>query len=190
MNNGKSCNAFYLTIIDNPTTNTWYKPSPIGIHTIESVTKRLTSALNIEDRRLFIKAWFLLGWMRAAILMTSFKRLTRSLEHQPHFSPGTGLDGQQLVKAVRIGKLVAIAARYTPWQSLCLVQVLVVQRLLAQECVPGQFYLGVRSGNENNTDTTGLAAHAWLQCGEAIVSGAAGHELFTVVSTFSWGTRD
>ena len=122
--------------------------------------------------------------------MTSFKRLTRSLQHHPHLSPGIEVDRQLLVKADRIGKLVAIAARYTPWQSLCLVQVLVVQRLLAQQHIPGQFYLGVRSGSENNADPTGLSAHAWLQCGEAIVSGAAGHELFTIVSTFSWGARD
>ena len=145
-------------------------------------------ALDAEDRRLFIKAWFLLGWMRAAILMTSFKRLTRSLEHHPQFPPSTGLHEQQLVRAGRIGKLVAVAARYTPWQSLCLVQVLVVQRLLAQHNIPGQFYLGVRRAAEVDADPVGLAAHAWLQCGEAIVNGAAGHELFTVVSTFSWDT--
>ena len=145
-------------------------------------------ALDAEDRRLFIKAWFLLGWMRAAILLTSFKRLTRALEHHPQLAQGAELNGHQLARADRIGKLVAIAARYTPWQSLCLVQVLVVQRLLAQHNIPGQFYLGVRRAAEVNADPVGLAAHAWLQCGEAIVNGAAGHELFTVVSTFSWDT--
>ena len=143
--------------------------------------------LNTEDRRVFVKAWFLLGWVRAAILMTSFKRLTRKLEHHPELARGTQLNGQQLVKADRIGTLVAMAARYTPWESLCLVQVLVVQRLLAQQHIPGQFYLGVRRESESNVDPNGLSAHAWLQCGEAIVSGAAGHESFTIVSTFSWG---
>ena len=151
---------------------------------------RQFSALNSEDRRTFIKAWFLLGWMRAAILMTSFKRLTRALEHHTQLPRGTKLDEQLLVRAGKVGKLVATAARYTPWQSLCLVQVLVVQRLLAQQHIPGQFYLGVRRGSENNTDPTGLSAHAWLQCGESIVSGAAGHELFTIVSTFSWDAHD
>ncbi len=47
-----------------------------------------------------------------------------------------------------IGYLVAAAARYTPWQSRCLVQVLVTQRLLAKRNIPGQFYLGVRRGCE------------------------------------------
>ena len=149
---------------------------------------RQFSALNAKDRSIFVKAWFMLGWMRAAILLTSFRRLTRSLEHHPQLRPGTELSEQQLVRAGRIGKLVAVAARYTPWQSLCLVQVLVVQRLLAQHKIPGQFYLGVRRGAEVDADPDGLAAHAWLQCGEAIVNGAAGHELFTVVSVFSWDT--
>ena len=147
-------------------------------------------ALDAQDRRLFIKAWFLLGWMRAAILMTSFKRLTRSLDRHPQLATVARLDEQQLDRADRIGKLVAIAARYTPWQSLCLVQVLVVQRLLAQQHIPGQFYLGVRRGSEVNADPVGLSAHAWLQCGDTIVSGAAGHELFTIVSAFSWNASN
>ena len=90
-------------------------------------------------------------------------------------------------EAKMIGYLVAAAANHTPWQSLCLVQVLVTQRLLAKRNIPGQFYLGVRPGCERSDDPTGLAAHAWLQCGDAIVNGAAGHEQYTVVSTFSWG---
>ena len=86
-----------------------------------------------------------------------------------------------------IGRLVAAASRITPWQSLCLTQVLVVQRLLASRDIPGQFYLGVRRGGELTDDPAGLSAHAWLQCGEDIVNGKAGHEEFTVVSAFSWG---
>ena len=86
-----------------------------------------------------------------------------------------------------IGRLVTAASRITPWQSLCLTQVLVVQRLLARRDIPGQFYLGVRRGGELTDDPTGLSAHAWLQCGEDIVNGRAGHERFTVVSAFSWG---
>ena len=104
----------------------------------------------------------------------------------------TGRDGKFIVRdaeqqeALIIGRLVTAASRITPWQSLCLTQVLVVQRLLASRNIPGQFYLGVRRGCELTDDPTGLSAHAWLQCGEDIVSGRAGHERFTVVSAFSW----
>ena len=144
-------------------------------------------ALPWRQKVVFAQAWFMLGWARAAILTTSFKHLARDLEHHrepPSPAPATL---EQLRVAHRIGKLVASAAKYTPWQSLCLAQVLVVQRLLAKRRIPGQLYLGVRRGCELTDDPVGLSAHAWLQCGDYIVNGAAGHQRFTVVSTFSWG---
>lgn len=144
-------------------------------------------ALSFSDKLLFIQAWFLLGYMRAAILTISFKKLAAPLEHHREHPGSTQLSQEQIQQAVRIGKLVASASNYTPWQSLCLAQVLVTQRLLARRNISGQFYLGVRRGCERTADPTGLSAHAWLQCDQYIVNGAAGHEQFTVVSTFSWG---
>ena len=148
---------------------------------------RQFAALSLGDKWLLLTAWLMLAYMRAAILTTSFKKLAAPLEHHRE-NPGTTQFNQELLQeAARIGKLVATAARYTPWQSLCLAQVLVTQRLLAKRNIPGQFYLGVRRGCELTDDPTGLYAHAWLQCGDTIVNGAAGHEQYTVVSTFSWG---
>jgi hypothetical protein len=145
-------------------------------------------ALPLSEKGLFIKAWCLLGWMRAAILTTSFKRLSQGLDHhraQPAQHP---LKPAQLHSAHRIGYLVAAAASVTPWQSLCLVQVLVAQRLLASKHIAGQFYLGVEKSSENTPDSTlnELSAHAWLECGGEIVNGGTGCDRFTVVSVFSW----
>lgn len=48
--NGKNGHsAFYLAIIDNPATNVWYKASPIGVHSIRDVTKRLLKSLNPSE---------------------------------------------------------------------------------------------------------------------------------------------
>ncbi len=132
-------------------------------------------------------AWFLLGWYRAAIPLVPFRRLGINLQHQPIGMSPAALPADQRNEAEVIGYVVAAAARYTPWQSLCLTQVLVTQRLLAKRNIPGQFYLGVRRGCDRTDDPTGLSAHAWLRCGDVIVNGAAGHEQYTVVSTFSWG---
>lgn len=157
--------------------------------TEQIVTNRLQkfSALPIRHKVLLAQAWFMLGWYRAGVLLVSFKRLTSKLQHHPLAPPPSALSPHQRTEAAAIGRLVAAAARFTPWQSLCLTQVLVVQRLLARRQIPGQFYLGVRRGCERTDDPTGLSAHAWLQCGDDIVNGRAGHERFTVVSTFSWG---
>lgn len=145
------------------------------------------SALNAGEKATLLKAWFLLGYTRAAILTVSFKRLTASLEHHRDAANPAPVTPLQLHQASRIGYLVAAASHYTPWQSPCLTQVLVVQRLLAKRNIPGQFYLGVRRGCELTDDPTGLSAHAWLQCGDHIVNGVGGYERFTAVSTFSWG---
>ncbi|MFK8046808.1 MAG: lasso peptide biosynthesis B2 protein [Halioglobus sp.] len=140
---------------------------------------------------LLVKAWLLLGCYRFAILTLSFKRLTAHLEHHRIASTPHRLPSNQRDEAKLIGHLVAGASRVTPWQSLCLVQVLVVQRLLASRDIPGQFFLGVRMGvSDDQRDKRALAAHAWLQCDEDIVNGAAGHEQFAVVSAFSWGRAD
>jgi hypothetical protein len=144
-------------------------------------------ALKTAEKAILLKAWFLLGYTRAAILTLSFKRLAASLEHHRDLVKPAAVTLQQVHQAIRLGYLVSAAAHYTPWQSLCLTQVLVTQRLLAKRGIPGQFYLGVRRGCELTDDPTGLSAHAWLQCGDQIVNGAAGHERFTKVSTFSWG---
>jgi Transglutaminase-like superfamily len=140
-----------------------------------------------RQKFLMVQAWFLLGWYRAATLLVPFKRLAAKLQHHPLAKPALAPLPDQREEALIVGRLVAAASQATPWQSRCLTQVLVVQHLLAKRDIPGQFYLGVRRGCELTDDPTGLSAHAWLQCGDDIVSGQAGHERFTVVSTFSWG---
>ncbi len=134
-----------------------------------------------------VQAWFMLGWYRALIILVPFKRIIANLQHQALATSPPALLSVQQEEAIIIGRLVSAAARVTPWQSLCLVQVLVTQRLLAKRNIPGRFYLGVRRGCEVTDGFAGLSAHAWLQCGDEIVNGAAGYERFTVVSNFSWG---
>lgn len=129
----------------------------------------------------------MLGWYRGMILLVPFKRITADLQHPPLANSPPKLLSAQADEAIMIGRLVAAAARFTPWQSLCLTQVLVTQRLLEKQNIPGQFYLGVRRSCEFTGDPSGLSAHAWLRCGAVIVNGAAEHEHYTVVSSFSWG---
>ena len=150
--------------------------------------RRLEKYLHLEARYkvLLLQAWCLLGWFRLSLLVLPLRRLTRKLHHHASPVPAVALPAQQREEARAIGALVAAAARTTPWQSRCLVQVLVVQHLLAVRGVTGQFYLGVRPGSENGEQPRHLAAHAWLQCDDLIVNGEAGHEQYSVISTFSW----
>ena len=139
-------------------------------------------ALNTPSKLLLFKIYFLLAYYRAAILLTSFKRLSAPLQHYREEPPRTAMSEPQKQRAAHLGYLVAGAARFTPWQSRCLVQVLTLQHLMAKEGIGGRFYLGVNRESGSGE----LSAHAWLRCGEQIVNGGAGHQQFAVVSTYSW----
>jgi hypothetical protein len=135
------------------------------------------------------------GLARAALLCIPFRRVAPylgrhhgNLQLSPLATPG------QIRLAARIGSISAIAARFTPWKSRCLVQAIMVKTLLAHYGIPHVIYLGVVkptgpanlpadfSGSEH---PPGMKAHAWVAVGPKVVAGRAGHRTFTIVSTFA-----
>ena len=80
------------------------------------------TALPFEEKWLFLEAYYTLGKMRAAILLISFKRLTRTLEHKQYQEETPALDEAQMRTALRTGRAIVRAASRTPWESACLVQ--------------------------------------------------------------------
>lgn len=107
--------------------------------------------------------------------------------------PGLGPDdgaGQALVSAAQreraqaIGWAVRTAARHTPWESACLVQVLAARSMLRAEGIPGVVFIGAGAGDAARAEPFG--AHAWLTCGEAFVTGEAGHERYAVIGVHRW----
>ncbi len=140
-------------------------------------------SLPFKEKKLFIEAFFMLGLMRLAILGVSFKRLTRSLIPVEDWGEPVKLPTEQRRIALTIGKAIVRAARYTPWESACLVQSLAAQRMLKRRGIPGVFYLGVM---KDEAESEKLNAHAWTQCGEEIITGKGGHENFTVMFARKW----
>ena len=138
-------------------------------------------ALSLAEKGIFVKAWFMLGWMRAGILLSSFRHMSRGLVHHEDQTAGQTLTPEQERCAQRIGYLVSAAAVATPWRSRCLVQALVVQRLLAERQIPGSLFLGARNFEGR------FCAHAWLMCGNSVVSGGPGHEHYQELTRYSWG---
>ena len=141
--------------------------------------------LPLEEKQLFVEAYVTLGIMRAAILTVSFKRLTKNLEQGTATARPAEVTQQQLAQAVKIGKLIETAAVHTPWESACLAQSLTAQRMLKRRKIPGMFCLGALKDDKSEGK---MKAHAWTRCGDAVVTGAAGHEAFTVLSVFQWGS--
>jgi hypothetical protein len=81
-----------------------------------------------------------------------------------------------------IGQAVCAAANYTLWKSVCLSQAVAAQWMLKRRNIAGTLYLGVAKDEANPLEFT---AHAWLRCGNLILTGRDGHRRFTVVSKFS-----
>lgn len=144
-------------------------------------------ALPFRKKISALRIFVLLGWYRAGTLLLSFKFLTRNLHQCKGVATPSAVTLEQLQRAKRLSQLVESVSQHTPWESLCLVQVLVIQRLLRLQGIPGQFYLGVRQNGPNGERAEPLAAHAWLQCGNYIVNGWSGHEQFTAMTTYRWG---
>jgi hypothetical protein len=123
--------------------------------------------------------------MRLATSIRKFKSLTRNLTHHPAVMASETLEQGSAEQAGEIAWSVGTAARFTPWESACLVQGLAAQRMLQGSGIPGQLVLGVRKLPAEDTSKA-LDAHAWVICGGKILIGKRGHEDFTVVSSFSW----
>ena len=136
-------------------------------------------ALSKEEKKLFLEAYASLAMTRTAILTMPFKRLTRTLEHTTQAALLTEIDDAQMKTAKRVGEAIGRASAYTPWESACLAQSLTAQKMLQKRGIPGVFYLGVMKDN-------GIKAHAWSQCGDAIITGESGYEAFKVLSIFAW----
>lgn len=137
-----------------------------------------------KEKKLFIEAYVTLGLMRAALLLFSFKRLTRSLKQQKKISEIQPLNDQEQQSALDVGKAIMQAAENTPWESACLVQSLTAQRMLQKRGISGVFFLGAMRDKGKDGE---LKAHAWSQCGNLVITGGKGHEEFTVLSVFGWG---
>ncbi|MHC3994484.1 lasso peptide biosynthesis B2 protein [Thiomicrolovo sp. ZZH C-3] len=142
-------------------------------------------ALGLKEKALFIEAYILLGAMHLALKNLPFKRLVRRLRQYRGSIEAAPLSPAQRECAVMVSKAVTTAANHTLWESACLVQALAAQRMLQRRGVPGVFYLGVV---HDVAVQEGMRAHAWLLCGDFVVTGH-GYTDFTTLSTFTWGAQ-
>ena len=138
--------------------------------------------LSIEEKKLFVEAYAMLGMIRTTILTTSFKHMIRTLEQESELNVVSRLNDEQMETAKLVGEAIMRASVYTPWKSACLAQSLTAQKMLQKRGISGVFYVGVMKNDKENE----VNAHAWAQCGDCIITGNSGHESFTVLSVFRW----
>lgn len=143
------------------------------------------ASLGHTDQARFAAAWSLLGLSRFAILVLPFTVVRRALgERRDPGAPAPliPVDDATATRAARIGAIVRLAARHTPWRSECYPQALTARLLLAVSRIPHVVSFGVRR------DGDALVAHAWVHAGGVPVTGGSAHD-YTEVGSFAWTPR-
>jgi len=137
------------------------------------------------ERRLLLEAAVWLGLARVAIVIISFRKLASLLglvQRNSAAAPDQPLVTQPHEDAsalsTKIGWAVRSVALRIPRQSTCLTQTLAGAAMLRRRGLPCSLSLGIVK------DTDGIAAHAWLRFGDVVLTGANGHNRFTVISDF------
>ena len=129
----------------------------------------------------FLPVWILLGFCKTAILLYSFRRLAPLLGEAVGTSAWVPLltRGEE-ARALQIGRVVRLAARYTPWDSNCFPQAVAARVLLGLYRIPHALYFGLM----RDLDSTSMQAHAWVAAGRTRVTGGFGFDRYTVVGCF------
>jgi hypothetical protein len=136
-------------------------------------------ALPIAEQGGFFVLYGASGLVRAMLCFIPFRYIEPLLgtrHDNRHLS--VVADSHTCARARRIGKLVALSCRYTPWRSQCLVQAILARCVFVAFKVPSVTHLGVsRAGGD-------FSAHAWTHVGPAVVTGRRQHHAFTIVATY------
>ncbi|WP_051560551.1 lasso peptide biosynthesis B2 protein [Clostridium beijerinckii] len=152
------------------------------------------SRLKLKDKVLIVRVFALTAIARSAILFIPFKKLRKyigKINEESSFN----LSDEEYKIARKISWSISKVAKYTPWESKCLVQALTAQYLLSHSHIESTLYLGVSKENyiniENKKDNSdkdvgksNLVAHSWIRCGSYYVTGGNGTG-FKVVAKFT-----
>ncbi|MDY7031663.1 MAG: lasso peptide biosynthesis B2 protein [Thermodesulfobacteriota bacterium] len=131
------------------------------------------------DRMLLLEAALCLGIARLSLVMFRFRRIAPHLGiHMAESSEMVKLDCKDFVK--QISWALQTASRHLPWKCRCLAQAIAGKMMFKRRGIGSTIYFGVAKDDKEN-----LMAHAWLRCGDLVVTGERDMNQFSVVSTFA-----
>lgn len=120
--------------------------------------------LDAADKWLFLRAVAWLAIARLMLAVYSFGRLAEKLAGEAAVE-NTEADAEYLQ---RVSYAVAAAANNVPWRSDCFPQSIAARMLLKRRGFGSTIHIGVeRQGDDV------LNGHAWLTCGNTVVTGGA-----------------
>lgn len=134
-------------------------------------------ALHPQTRLLLIEAFVWLGCARFVVFMLPTRWYTAYLG-SPNQATSDSVDHETQQMARRVTWVINGIAPRTPWLSNCLARAIAAKIMLQRRGYASTLYLGI-----NQVDPQ-MEAHAWLRCGEQIVTGDDERPRFTPVSCF------
>ena len=136
-----------------------------------------------NEMLLFLLNVLLCGLAKFAILVFPYKKLSPYFgTYHPMMSASTLLTIEQQHQALRIRRLVQLAARHTPWDSSCLTQAMVAKFWCQRHQVPYFMFIGLP---KTIPDASNYEAHAWLTAGPIPITGGQGWLTHQVLLTYS-----
>jgi len=127
--------------------------------------------LTTFERRLFIKVFLLLEFVKLGLWLLPFRTLLRLLSRVskgPKKPRSTDRPSPE-----EIARFVEVASRYSPGIKTCLTQALAAQVLLTRHDYPAFVYLGVLRRKQEE-----FQAHAWVESEGRIVVGGGDLERY------------
>ena len=143
----------------------------MGISTRKSNLQKFVE-LDGSKKRLLLRAVLWLGYARILLTKSSFRDLSTKLSKNAAEQTGDA-DERHLQD---LSWAIAVAANNIPWRSDCFPQSIAAALMLRRAGHSSTIHFGV----SKVTDVE-LAGHAWLTCGESVVTGANGMERYTEV---------
>lgn len=127
------------------------------------------------DYSLFLEAWMYLCFAKLLILFFPFKKIAGLIGQSQIESPKE-LINDTIVKDIEVSVIRVV--RYVLSSSKCYDQALATTFMLKRRKISSTIYFGIHK------DAKQLSAHAWVRCGEKIVSGRLGYEKYTPLAWF------
>jgi hypothetical protein len=131
------------------------------------------------DKKMIMEAFCLTGIVRFCILFVAFSKLAKITGKYNEESDDILCD-EQIFIGNKVAYVVNLVSRHTPWKSKCLVKALTAQIMIKRRKSSSTVYLGVAK-DENKK----LIAHAWLRCGNNVITGEDERTCFTQVAKFA-----
>lgn len=128
---------------------------------------------------LFFKAVCLSAMVRFTLLFLPFGKVLGWLG-TTNAETARDVPEKAAAYAQKVKTAIWLCNKYTPWKTECYVQALTARLLLRSRNIPSTIYIGFYRDKQQ-----AMKGHAWLRCGQLIVTGNKTHTTFQVHAYFS-----